>query len=102
MTICYVNYDKVPVPHMAPAIRRYVERGIAPGHFLIALLSNDLMGAIGRADEDNQDAIVAWARFVYCELPNGCHGSPEHVSDWIKGGGLNGIDVEPQQAEEES
>jgi hypothetical protein len=85
-----IRYDRVPVLHMAPAIRRYVERGIPPGHFLCALLSNDLFEAFGRADDDNTAAMHAWTIFVYCELPSGCWGSSEVVNAWINTGGLIG------------
>lgn len=72
-----IDWTKVPVPRMADGIRRYVERGIPPGHFLTALLSNDLQEAVGRADEDNSTALAKWAVFLHCELPSGCHGSSE-------------------------
>jgi hypothetical protein len=86
----HVRYDRVPVPHMAPAVRRYIERGIPPGHFLCALLSNDLFEAFGRADDDNAAAMRDWTIFVYCELPSGCWGSPEAINAWCNAGGLSG------------
>jgi len=79
-----VDYSKVPVPRMADAVRRYVEKGIQPGHFLMALLSNDLMDTIGRADDENAAAIKRWAIFVRCELPVGCHGSRSKMTDWMR------------------
>jgi len=78
-----VDYSKCPVPRMADAVRRYVEKGIQPGHFLMALLSNDLMETIDRADDENAAAIRQWAIFVHCELPAGCHGSPDRVKGWM-------------------
>lgn len=74
--------------HMVDAVRRYVLRGIPPGSFLTALLSNDFMGAVGKADDENQRALIGWARFLYNYVPNGCHGSPEHVAAWIEKGGI--------------
>lgn len=87
-----IDYNKVPVPKMAPAVRRYVEHGIRPGHFLTALLRNDLRGAVTRADDDNLSTLIHWVGFVYQELPSGCHGSLDKVEEWVKIGGLDGID----------
>ena len=64
---------------------RYVEHRIAPGGFLCAVLSNDLFGALGKADESNSAAIVEICRFIYNELPNGCWGSEERVNSWLAG-----------------
>jgi large subunit ribosomal protein L9 len=36
---------------MIGGLRRYIENGIGPGDFLWAVLTNDLRGAIERADE---------------------------------------------------
>lgn len=35
-----------------------------------------------------------WAMWLYNDAPCGCQGSPEHVRDWIKSGGLVGIEAE--------
>ena len=74
--------------HMIGGVKRYVLHGIAGGSFLTALFSNDLMGAIGKADYSNQAALIEWARFIHNHVPSGCHGSPEKVSAWIASGGL--------------
>ena len=84
-----VDYSSLP-EHMQGAARRYVEKGIAPGSFLTALLANDFMGAVGRADDTNQRALMDWARWIHNEIPNGCHGNYERVTEWCKSGGLNG------------
>ena len=69
-----IDWAKVPVDYMANGVRRYVERGIQPGHFLTALFSNDLRETIGRADDTNALRIRDWVVFLVCELPSGCHG----------------------------
>lgn len=77
--------------HMHGGVERYVEKGIPPGGFLEALLANDFMEAMGRADAENQEAIQGWAQFIYNWLPNGCWGSPRAVREWISMGGLQGM-----------
>jgi hypothetical protein len=74
--------------HIRPDIRDALDAwgsGEAPccGDFLRAVLSNDLMGAVGRADDDNLRALPAIASYIYNELPGNCHGSREIVSAWI-------------------
>ena len=57
-----------------------------PGGFLTAVLSNDLFGAFGKADETNMLAIRTYVLFLYNEAPGGSYGSPEHVNDWLTRG----------------
>lgn len=86
-----IDYTKVPVSYMADGMQRYVEKGIRPGDFVIALLSNDLVNAVGRADSQNQAALVDWIKFMYNELPSGCWGTPEKVQNWL------GTDADPRR-----
>ena len=87
-----IRYHDLP-EHMRDGMRLYIERGIAPGSFLRAVLSNDLMGAMGRADDVNLKALPAYGRFLYNEAPSLCFGSPEKVADWIKRGGMNAVEA---------
>ena len=75
--------------HMTGAMRRYIEHGISPGHFLTALLSNDLRGTFQRADEENSAAVGNYVQFLYNYAPSGCWGSPERFDAWFKQGGLS-------------
>ena len=65
------------------SLDRYVSHGIRPGGFLTAVLANDLMQAVGRADEDNQRDLVEICRYVYNHMPYVCHGSYDAVKKWI-------------------
>lgn len=83
-------------PHMHGAMRRWVMQGIMPGGFLSAVLSNDLMGAAGRADDENRDRLIDYCTFLYSHAPSGCFGSPTVVASWNEDGGLEGIfEMEP-------
>ncbi len=68
----------------------YAEHGIPTGGFLEAVLSNDLMGACGRADQHNRAALADICQFVYMEMPAPCHGSRERFREWVQQGGLTG------------
>ena len=63
----------------------YVEHRIQPGHFLTAVLENDLFGAFNRADDENTAAMRHIVAYVYNYLPSGCWGSPRKVSAWLTG-----------------
>lgn len=84
-----IDYSSLPL-HMQDGMRLYVEHGIQPGSFLTAVLSNDLMRALGRADDINLHALPAYGRFLYNDAPSWCFGSPEKVEAWIERGGMLG------------
>ena len=61
----------------------YGKEGRPTGHFLQAVLSNDLFEAVGRADSENIAAIALIVGFIHNELPGGSHGSAERIDHWI-------------------
>ena len=77
-----VKWDRIP-SHMHEHIRAYVEERRPIGHFLTALLSNDLKNAALRADDENRAALADWAGFLYEYAPSNCWGSPEIVAAWL-------------------
>ena len=77
-----MSYDRLP-EHMRESARAYVEHGRPPGDFLTAVLCNNLVEAAGRADEENQRALFAWAGWLHNEVPMPAWGSPEKVRDWV-------------------
>tara|TARA_R100001530_G_C4210905_1_gene127396 strand:- start:27 stop:269 length:243 start_codon:yes stop_codon:yes gene_type:complete len=68
---------------MKDAVRRYIEKGIKPGHFLSAVIQNDLKESVGRADEENAKRLAEWVRFFYNEVPAHAWGSMENMREWI-------------------
>ncbi len=64
------------------AIDRWVAKGIRPGSFVQAVLSNDLMGAYAAADDTNREHMFDIVRYVYNEIPAECQGSKERFRDW--------------------
>ena len=78
----------LPLPYAIPdelraSLDRYVQKRIPPGGFLIAVLENDLMETIGRADHHNIHFLKEICQYVHWELPSPCHGSPERVAAWL-------------------
>jgi hypothetical protein len=69
--------------HTHDAYVNYILHGYRPGHFLLAVLMNDLKEACGRADEENRAALYQHVQFLYNFAPGPCWGSVEAVTDWI-------------------
>ncbi len=65
-------------------INRYVLRHQPVGHFLTAVLTNDLRSAVGRADPDNQLLIHDIVGYCYNEIPGCCQGSAEKYKAWVE------------------
>lgn len=76
----YLDY-KIP-ERMGPGIDRYVDHGIIPGSFLLAVFSNDLMAALCVADRENIENLPAYGAYLYNEVPRPCWGSPDNVANW--------------------
>ena len=77
------DYSKVPA-YMHKGIKRYVEQRIKPGAFIMAVLENNFIEAVGFADDDNIKCLKQWAELLYNELPSACWGSPGKVKAWLK------------------
>ena len=69
---------------MIEKLEEYVQHRVALGHFLTAVLENNLSEAVGRADEDNLKNLPAFVGYMYNEMPGGCWGSPEKVKAWLE------------------
>jgi hypothetical protein len=76
------QYRAIP-SYILTSLYDYVEHHSAPGHFLTAILSNDLFAAFGRADRDAQNAIGLLITFIHNNVRTDCYGSPEKVSAWL-------------------
>lgn len=72
------------------------------GGFLTAVLENNLVEAMGRADMSNRHSLFSIVTYAYNELPADCWGSKEKVEAWRKLGGLEGLrQQKPLVTEEE-
>lgn len=79
--------DAMDHRHIRPDMREALDAwndGSGPyvGNFLRAVLSNDLMGAIGLADSHNLATLPAIVSYVYNVLRGDNHGSRDAVQAW--------------------
>jgi hypothetical protein len=79
-----LNPELVVREDIIEALTRYVERGILPGGFLLAVLCNDLMESLGRADSYNRASIFQICQYIYNNLPANSHGNTSKVSAWVR------------------
>jgi len=77
-------YAEIP-DHILESLEMYAEERRPVGDFLKAVLSNDLYGAVGRADPICMACLKKIVTYINCKLPGGCWGSPQHYKDWLKG-----------------
>jgi hypothetical protein len=77
-----LNYSLLP-ERLRGGVARYIEHGVPPGHFLTAVVSNDLREACARADDENRRRIWEIVSWFYNEAPYPCWGSPDRVRDWL-------------------
>lgn len=77
-------YPLIPLPTLN-AIYSYVNEGQDGGHFLDAVLTNDLLGAFNRADTDNRTALFETLRLLWNFAPADCWGTKEKVKIWCRG-----------------
>lgn len=85
-----MKYDILP-EHIRDGVQRYIDHGIQPGGFLTAVICNDLIGVLDRADDINCERLHDIVSFFYMEAPSICWGSPAAFHEWCEYGGLEGL-----------
>jgi hypothetical protein len=81
--------------HMRAGLARWVLWAIPPGHFLRAVISNDLYGAVKAADGTNLPKLHLWGLAMLNIVPAACirqeqGGLVDGVAFWTARGGLLG------------
>lgn len=75
---------------MWESIVEYIVVGRITGAFLAALLSNDLLLAVKKADEVNIQRLRDYVSFLEGCAPVGCYGTSAAYQSWIRTGGVIG------------
>jgi hypothetical protein len=82
-------------PNLHYGILAYVFDHQPTGHFLTRFFSNDLFGALGRADDKSIKSLLPLMQIVYCYVDRRCHGSEERVKAWLDGSYLEPGETPP-------
>lgn len=70
--------------HLIGGLARYFNGGIMPGHFLSAVLMNDLQEATSRADMQTFVVLPRLMKLLYNHTPGCAHGSRDNINGWRK------------------
>lgn len=89
--------DKIP-PLLKSGLIRYRDNGLPTGDFLQAVLSNDLIMTILRADPDSIKALPEILWWLKRFMPSEAWGSPQAYADWIRGDGTQGYEITKYQS----
>lgn len=80
-----LNFSGYDIPdHTQESFESYIIYGLPPGSFMLAVLSNDLLGAVSHADTWNKQRIVEIVQWMAARAPIACWGSHEKVATWLK------------------
>lgn len=77
-------YAAIP-EDMRESMTRYVEERKEPGGFLAAVIQNNLVDAVCRADKHNLLLVREYAQWFYNVAPAPCAGSPGKMREWLGG-----------------
>ena len=87
---------KIPAP-VLHAIQRYAVTGGATGHFVNAIMRNDLFDAVARADGESLAALREIIWYVYNQLDCRCWGPKNkkstEVEEWQDKQGIVGMEM---------
>ena len=78
-----ISYERLPET-LRDGAKMWIEEGIRPGHFLSAVINNNLADAVGRADDQNVLRLHAIVGFWFNEAPARCWGSVDKAAAWAK------------------
>lgn len=71
-------------PIIKESLIAYVLQGRPTGGFLHAVLSNDLMQAMDKADDINRYRLFDICQYIYEKLPHTSYGNKENVTEWLR------------------
>jgi hypothetical protein len=74
-------------------VAAYILFGRPMGDFMVAVICNDLFGAMARADLENRLALHEICQIVYNHVPLAARGDRSAYERWVATGGQHGIDA---------
>lgn len=78
-------------PMVVEIVTNYIMNGeLSSTGFFRAILENNFITAVIRADSSNILQVKMWAKWLVNHVPECARGSKHLVDNWIKMGGING------------
>jgi len=77
----FSRYEELPERYRE-SMQRFIEHGTNPGHFLWAVLSNDLFDAVASADKQSQEDLISIVRWLFSNAPSASFGTKQKVALW--------------------
>jgi hypothetical protein len=77
-----LDYSKLP-EKFQDGMQNYIEKGYPPGHFLSAVIQNDLSKAIGYADPESLTMIPTLCEWIFNRAPSKSWGSRIAMEKWV-------------------
>lgn len=84
------QYASLPL-HIQHALSYYVTEGQQVGHFLSAVIANDLQETFAHADLENVRELKNIVQWLFNVAPRSCWGSEAKLDAWCAQGGLKGL-----------
>lgn len=78
-----MEYERLP-ERLRVGVQRYIEDGYLPGDFLFAVITNNLLMAVGRADSDMIKVLPEITTWFYSYPPSPCWGSEKALENWTE------------------
>jgi hypothetical protein len=89
-----MNYTRTPVgpipSHLFDGLERYIKLHLRPGHFLQAVIANDLHEAVSRADAASLLMTTRLCKFLHNYVSSMCWGDREKLDAWCTAKGEQG------------
>jgi hypothetical protein len=81
-------FEQSVAEHLIDDLVLYITDGLPQGHFMTAVLSNDLKETFRRGDEVSLRRLRNLMSFLYNDAPSNCWGSPDLYKAWVEQKGL--------------
>jgi hypothetical protein len=78
-----LNEMNIP-DYMHDGLINYIKHHVKPGHFLSAILQNNLRETFFRADYINVNLVKNYVKFLYNYAPSSCWGNQERFENWLE------------------
>jgi len=79
-----IGYFAIPEVKYALELKFYIEYGLAPGHFLHSLLTNNILALLSKGADGVKVPVTihAWIKYMYLYLPEESYGSEGEYGKW--------------------